>query len=184
MSKCERRPVTGDHPCIAAAVAVLKKYGGPMAVSEIFEHAEEDGLLPASAHNTIRGRFSAHARTARPLLVPWLGGGWGLAVPGALIDARAAQAPAGTGLARRVDADTLGRKGAPRPLVALVRVLGPLSLRALLLRPLTHPALTWLLGAFRFKATTRERLLRARGVQGRCAVLNHEERVMRKERAA
>jgi len=57
----KRRPVTHKHPCIAAAIHVLKTSGGgPLQAKVIFQRAFDRGLLASTAYNTLRGRLSQH----------------------------------------------------------------------------------------------------------------------------
>lgn len=174
MARRERRPVTGEHPCIAAAVAVLKQHGGPMRIGEIFELAEEAGLLPGSSHNTIRGRFSAHQAERSPLIVPAPGRTWALNARSRVATLRSV----GRTWGRVIDVTWLRRKRAPAALVKVVEGApdGKLTARALVLRQLDPAALAWILHSLPLKVELRERLLRARGVQGRTSTLNAEER--------
>ena len=57
-----RRPVTADHPVVAAAIEVLEEAdGGPLTSREIFELALDAGLLDEGQYNTLRARLSQHS---------------------------------------------------------------------------------------------------------------------------
>lgn len=56
-----RKPVTADHPVVAAAIRVLEdRGGGPLTSREIFELAVAEGLLDDGQYNTLRARLSQH----------------------------------------------------------------------------------------------------------------------------
>lgn len=177
-----RKPVDASHPCVAAAVAVLRQVGGPLPISVIFEHAYEMGLLPASAHNTIRGRLSQHALGVQhPAVVP-LSGRRGWTLTGA-----AEEAPPSIGEATRLrdvtlTPRTMRRAGAPADFVRLVELTpgGTMTVRSALMRPIDGPGLDWLLagagGLLRFPDVTADKLRRASGVGGRARVIHALER--------
>ena len=161
----ERRPVTQEHPCVTAAVEVLKRAGRPMLPSDIFREAEAAGLLPASARHTLRARLSEHTRTETPLMAQVEGAGY------ALLRRRPPRAQ-GT-----VTVVWLKRRRAPASLVATVETAGPLTFRALFLRPLAPVEVEWLARKTPgLRAAFRASLQRARGVQGRTCAYMHEER--------
>lgn len=66
----KRRPVTHKHPCIAAAIHVLKTAGGgPLQAKAIFQRAFDRGLLASTAYNTLRGRLSQHQSVERVVVL-------------------------------------------------------------------------------------------------------------------
>jgi hypothetical protein len=177
-----RKPVDESHPCVAAAVAVLKRVGGPLPISVIFDHAHEMGLLPASSVNTIRGRLSQHVKGMRnPSVVPLSGRrGWTLAGTAA-----GTPAPILTGRLRDfvLTPQAVRAGGAPADFVRLVELSpgGTLTVRGALMRHIDGAGgLDWLLagagGLVRFPADVVERLRRARGIAGRARVIHAIER--------
>lgn len=75
--KKKRRPVTHKHPCIAAAIHVLRDAGGgPLTAKAIFTRAFDRGLLAATAYNTLRGRLSQHQDVECPVVLKADDGGY------------------------------------------------------------------------------------------------------------
>lgn len=182
-----RRLVDAEHPCVAAAVAVLRQVGGPLSVSAIFEHAHEMGLLPASAHNTIRGRLSQHVMGERnPSVVPLSGRrGWTLSRDAVKAPKRVrrARTSAASGLRDYIlTPRRMRRRRAPAAFVRLVEQSpgGTMSVRSALVHDLDEASLAWLLkgagGLVRFPEDVVDRLRRATGPAGRARVIHALER--------
>jgi hypothetical protein len=189
MERKTRRPVTIEHPCIAAAVAVLAEVGRPLKVGEIFERAYEKGLLPKSSENTIRGRLSQHLQHVELPAIAHLSERrrWTLTAVGADASSQSTtRRLAGTRLRDVVlTPDWLREHNAPAQFIRYVsaRPDQRLTFRAALLSPWADDAalLGWLLkgcgGAFVFEDEGfRDRLRRARGVTGRARVIHAVER--------
>ena len=65
-----RKPVTADHPVVAAAIRILERHdGGPLTSREIFELAERAGLLDEGQYNSLRARLSQHCGLAEAVVV-------------------------------------------------------------------------------------------------------------------
>lgn len=157
METKSRRPVTGEHPIVKAATTVLRDIGGPAKVTRIFALANEAGLLPDSAHNTIRGRLSQHMQHAcRDGNDP---------VVRRLPKRRGWMRATGSLRRTRVTLEWLENAHAPRPLIELVRELGtsPTLLKVLCER-LDIGSLSWLLETLPFEPELRNAL---RGAGGR-----------------
>lgn len=160
MSNSEkRRPVDEKHPAIAAMVRVLKAAGGPLKLSRIFEHAVENGDLPETAENTIRGRASQHLQTEEPVLVKLpKRRGW-MRVPRRLSRVK-------------VTGEWVEDAGAPTPLVDLVRDLkGKPTLGRVLRERIDSESVAWLLETLPFDDELAERLRNAASTDERRQVL-------------
>lgn len=156
MESKSRRPVTGRHPVVKAATKVLRGIGGPAKITRIFALANAAGLLPDSAHNTIRGRLSQHVLHSRrdgeePVVVR--------------LPKRRGWMRATTALRRtKVTLEWLENAHAPRPLIELVAELGasPTLLKVLCER-LDIDSLGWLLETLPFEPEMRAALQGAEG---------------------
>lgn len=176
-----RRPVLADHPCVVAAVAILRDFPDGMGAGAIFERAVARGLLLPSAGNTLRARLAAHAGTVGAVLTvlpkrkgyrladPFADATTGL--PGGDASLRATVL---TGVTLR---DARARAGkAPPTLAQYVDAVGAVPLKAALLTA-TGAALEWLLRAFPFPEALAEGLRNAEGgLRGRACVLAVAER--------
>jgi hypothetical protein len=66
----KRKPVDHRHPCVAAAIHVLKDAGGgPLPAVLIFRRAYDRGLLATTAYNTLRARLSQHQNVESVVVV-------------------------------------------------------------------------------------------------------------------
>jgi hypothetical protein len=175
-----RRPVLADHPCVVAAVAVLRETG-PLGAGAIFEHAVERGLLPPTAGNTLRSRLAAHAGTPGAVLdVLPKRKGYRLTDPAA--DATMGLPGGDAALRGKVltlevlrEARKVAGK-APPTLALYVQAAGAVPLKAALLTA-SGAALEWLLRAFPFPEALAEGLRGAEGgLRGRACVLAVAER--------
>ena len=112
----KRRPVTHKHPCIAAAIHVLKDVGGgPLPAVVIFRRAHDQGLLAATAYHTLRGRLSHHQRASQVVVVK-TDAGYMLAAEGVPGDTpKAACAPNRPPLPEAIQADPLAVMPSLRP---------------------------------------------------------------------
>lgn len=156
--KRERRPVTSEHPIIAAMVKVLRELGGPAKLSRIFEHAAEDGRIPATAENTIRGRASQHLKTDEPVLLK--------------LPKRRGWMRSDTPLHRvKVTREWVGDAGAPWPLIETVEELGSPTVVRLLKERLDSESVEWLLETLPFDPDLAERLRAAESTRERRDVL-------------
>ena len=166
METKSRKPVDEGHPVISAAISVLLRVGGPMKLTRLFRTANEEGLLPVSAGNTIRGRMSQHVQHAHrdgkdPAVVRLpKRRGWML-LDGALRKLR---------LTREWMQDVR----APGGLAALVNDLdGQATLaRVMRERGLDEASITWLLETLPFDPALRARLERAANASERRQVLD------------
>jgi hypothetical protein len=167
----KRRPVSAEHAVIAAARRVLAEAGGPLKVHSIFERARDKGLLPESAHNTIRGRLSQHVQhvergltesVVRPLPNRR---GWMLA------DQRLRDV--------RLTLEWTREVQAPDTLVELIREEGRngrIALSKVLGARLDRATLEWVLDTLPFDDRLRGALLNADGAEGRRDVMrDHAE---------
>lgn len=145
-----RRPVDKDHPAVKAAVQVLREYGGPLKLNTIFELANEEGLLPDSAHNTIRGRLSQHLQHCdEPVVIK-------------LPKRRGWMRPTKALRNVRVTSEWVEDAQAPAPLQTLIAELnGCARLQRVLGERLDPESVQWLLETLPFDRRLRARLWRA-----------------------
>lgn len=142
-----RRPVDENHPVVIAAETVLREHGGPLKLTRVFELAEAGGLLPATAHNTIRGRLSQHVQHCDEPVVVKLPRrrGW-MRVTDRLRDVK-------------VTSTWVEDAHAPSPVINLLAELeGEAALSRVLEERLDPESVAWLLETLPFDAALRDRL--------------------------
>lgn len=145
-----RRPVDKDHPAVAAAERVLREVGGPLKLNDVFARANEAGLLPNTAHNTIRGRLSQHLQHVDdPVVIK-------------LPKRRGWMRPDGKLRNVKVTSRWVEDAQAPAPIINLLAELrGCARLEKVLSERLDPESVEWLLETLPFDARLRERLARA-----------------------
>jgi hypothetical protein len=113
----KRKPVDHRHPCVAAAIHVLKEVGGgPLSAIAIFQRAFDQGLLAASAYNTLRARLSQHQKVETVVVVKAGAAAYMLSESGIPADTPAAEcAPSKLPVPAPLAADPLAIAPTPRP---------------------------------------------------------------------